>query len=185
MKRKMLIERGYPRQALLITVVRDQNNEGHAILTVKTNHGEFILDNLTDELKPVEPDRLSPGEAPEPAGPERLGRARPHRRPGRRLALKDAPTRTTNPAPAGFSFEIFPRSPYHGCFSRSFRSGSSISLRVNLFDFDLPEDRIALRPAEPRDSARLLVVAPDEFLRDAHVRRSARLLAPGRRAGGQ
>ncbi|WP_298424678.1 transglutaminase-like cysteine peptidase [Rhodoblastus sp.] len=54
MKRKMLIERGYPRQALLITVVRDENNEGHAILTVKTNAGEFILDNLTDEVKPVD-----------------------------------------------------------------------------------------------------------------------------------
>jgi predicted transglutaminase-like cysteine proteinase len=54
LKRKMLIERGYPRQALLITVVRDQNNEGHAILTIKTNHGEFILDNLTDEMKSVD-----------------------------------------------------------------------------------------------------------------------------------
>ncbi|MCI4678342.1 transglutaminase-like cysteine peptidase [Rhodoblastus acidophilus] len=54
LKRRMLIERGYPRQALLITVVRDENNEGHAILTVKTNAGEFILDNLTDELKPVD-----------------------------------------------------------------------------------------------------------------------------------
>jgi predicted transglutaminase-like cysteine proteinase len=53
MKRKVLIERGFPRQALLITVVRDQQNEGHAILTVKTNAGEFILDNLTDEVKPV------------------------------------------------------------------------------------------------------------------------------------
>ena len=31
-------------------------------------------------------------------------------------------------------------------------------MRVDLFDFDLPEERIALRPAEPRDSARLLVV---------------------------
>ena len=31
-------------------------------------------------------------------------------------------------------------------------------MKVDLFDFDLPEDRIALRPAEPRDSARLLVV---------------------------
>ena len=29
------------------------------------------------------------------------------------------------------------------------------------FDFDLPEDRIALRPAEPRDSARMLIVRPD------------------------
>ncbi len=53
MKRKILIERGFPRQALLITVVRDEQNEGHAILTVKTNAGEFILDNLTDEVKPV------------------------------------------------------------------------------------------------------------------------------------
>src|SRR5271165_2013854 len=53
LKRKMLIERGFPRQALLITVVRDQQNEGHAILTVKTNAGEFILDNLNDEVKPI------------------------------------------------------------------------------------------------------------------------------------
>lgn len=53
MKRKILVERGYPRAALLVTVVRDSQNEGHAILTVKTNAGEFILDNLTDEVKPV------------------------------------------------------------------------------------------------------------------------------------
>jgi S-adenosylmethionine:tRNA ribosyltransferase-isomerase len=33
-------------------------------------------------------------------------------------------------------------------------------MRTELFDFDLPEDRIALRPAKPRDSARLLVVRP-------------------------
>src|SRR5437764_11340018 len=31
-------------------------------------------------------------------------------------------------------------------------------MRVDLFDFDLPQDRIALRPARPRDSARLLLV---------------------------
>lgn len=37
------------------------------------------------------------------------------------------------------------------------------------FDFDLPEDRIALRPANPRDSARLLVVAPGAPLRDLTV----------------
>jgi predicted transglutaminase-like cysteine proteinase len=53
LKRKILIERGFPRQALLITVVRDEQNEGHAILTVKTNAGEYILDNLNDEVKPV------------------------------------------------------------------------------------------------------------------------------------
>ncbi|MBB3389281.1 S-adenosylmethionine:tRNA ribosyltransferase-isomerase [Rhizobium sp. BK275] len=34
-------------------------------------------------------------------------------------------------------------------------------MRVDLFDFDLPDERIALRPAEPRDSARLLVVDPN------------------------
>ena len=34
-------------------------------------------------------------------------------------------------------------------------------MRVDLFDFDLPDDLIAQRPATPRDSARLLDVAPD------------------------
>jgi S-adenosylmethionine:tRNA ribosyltransferase-isomerase len=33
-------------------------------------------------------------------------------------------------------------------------------MRVDLFDFDLPQDRIALRPAEPRDRARMLIVPP-------------------------
>jgi predicted transglutaminase-like cysteine proteinase len=51
-KRRLLIALGFPRQALLITVVKDEHGEGHAILTVKTNHGEFILDNLTDRIKP-------------------------------------------------------------------------------------------------------------------------------------
>jgi S-adenosylmethionine:tRNA ribosyltransferase-isomerase len=41
---------------------------------------------------------------------------------------------------------------------------------VSLFDFDLPEDRIALRPASPRDSARMLVVHADGSLSHAHVR---------------
>ena len=38
------------------------------------------------------------------------------------------------------------------------------------FDFDLPEDRIALRPASPRDSARLLVVEPGRPFQDLYVR---------------
>jgi S-adenosylmethionine:tRNA ribosyltransferase-isomerase len=41
---------------------------------------------------------------------------------------------------------------------------------VSLFDFDLPEERIALRPASPRDAARLLVVHPDGRLEHRHVR---------------
>lgn len=52
LKRKMLIEEGFPRQALLITVVKEKNGEGHAILTIKTNRGEFVLDNMSDEVRP-------------------------------------------------------------------------------------------------------------------------------------
>lgn len=52
LKRKLLIDMGYPRQALLMTVVKDQHQEGHALLTVRTNDGEFALDNLNDEVKP-------------------------------------------------------------------------------------------------------------------------------------
>jgi S-adenosylmethionine:tRNA ribosyltransferase-isomerase len=52
-------------------------------------------------------------------------------------------------------------------------------MRVDLFDFDLPEDRIALRPAEPRDAARLLVVRPGEGLEDRIVRDLPDLLEPG------
>jgi predicted transglutaminase-like cysteine proteinase len=45
MKRQMLIERGWPASALLITVVRERSGEGHAVLTVRTDRGDFILDN--------------------------------------------------------------------------------------------------------------------------------------------
>jgi predicted transglutaminase-like cysteine proteinase len=51
-KRKLLVEAGFPRQALLMTVVKDLDGEGHAVLTVKTDQGEFVLDNLTDDIKP-------------------------------------------------------------------------------------------------------------------------------------
>jgi len=49
-KRRILIEAGWPREALLITVVRDRNGDGHAVLTVKTDRGEFILDNQVDKI---------------------------------------------------------------------------------------------------------------------------------------
>lgn len=53
-------------------------------------------------------------------------------------------------------------------------------MRVDLFDFDLPEDCIALRPAEPRDAARLLVVKPDTAsFEDRTIRDLPDLLMPG------
>ena len=51
-------------------------------------------------------------------------------------------------------------------------------MRVDLFDFDLPAERIALRPARPRDSARLLVVDGGE-IRDRQVSDLPDLLRPG------
>ena len=51
-------------------------------------------------------------------------------------------------------------------------------MRVDLFDFDLPTDRIALRPARPRDSARLLVVQ-DDRISDRNVIELPNLLRPG------
>jgi S-adenosylmethionine:tRNA ribosyltransferase-isomerase len=52
-------------------------------------------------------------------------------------------------------------------------------MRVDLFDFHLPEDRIALRPTEPRDSARMLMVQPGQGLEDRIVRDLPDLLSPG------
>ncbi len=51
LKRKILLAEGFPRQALLMTVVKDADHEGHAILTVKTSGGDFVLDNLSGEMK--------------------------------------------------------------------------------------------------------------------------------------
>jgi S-adenosylmethionine:tRNA ribosyltransferase-isomerase len=51
-------------------------------------------------------------------------------------------------------------------------------MRVDLFDFDLPQELIAQRPVAPRDSARLLDVAPDG-LHDRIVRDLPTLLQPG------
>jgi predicted transglutaminase-like cysteine proteinase len=50
-KRKRLIEAGWPRQALLVTVVRDKKGDGHAVLTVKTDRGDFVLDNQESKVK--------------------------------------------------------------------------------------------------------------------------------------
>jgi predicted transglutaminase-like cysteine proteinase len=52
LKRRMLIKAGWPRSALLITVVRDKKGAGHAVLTVRTNRGEFVLDNQQAQVLP-------------------------------------------------------------------------------------------------------------------------------------
>src|SRR3569623_2532703 len=52
-------------------------------------------------------------------------------------------------------------------------------MRTDLFDFDLPPDSIALRPVEPRESARLLVVRPGDGLEDCTVRDLPDLLRAG------
>ena len=51
LKQRLLMQAGWPRQALLMTVVLEHNGEGHAVLTVRTSKGDFILDNLTDRIK--------------------------------------------------------------------------------------------------------------------------------------
>jgi S-adenosylmethionine:tRNA ribosyltransferase-isomerase len=53
------------------------------------------------------------------------------------------------------------------------------SMLTDLFDFDLPAESIALRPASPRDAARLLVVRPGDGLEDRVVRDLPSLLQPG------
>lgn len=51
LKRKRLIARGWPSSALLMTVVRDEKGEGHAVLTARTTQGDFVLDNKVNEIK--------------------------------------------------------------------------------------------------------------------------------------
>jgi S-adenosylmethionine:tRNA ribosyltransferase-isomerase len=54
-----------------------------------------------------------------------------------------------------------------------------MAVRTDLFDFELPDDRIALAPVSPRDAARLLVVRPGALLEDRMVRDLPDLLQPG------
>jgi predicted transglutaminase-like cysteine proteinase len=53
-KRRDLMLKGISLTDLLITVVRKPDGEGHAVLTVRTDEGDFILDNLSDSVKPWE-----------------------------------------------------------------------------------------------------------------------------------
>jgi predicted transglutaminase-like cysteine proteinase len=51
LKRHNLIKLGWPASALLMTVVRDQKQEGHAVLTARTTEGDFVLDNKSDSIR--------------------------------------------------------------------------------------------------------------------------------------
>ena len=49
-KRRRLIDSGVRVSTLLITVVRKSDGEGHAVLTMRTDKGDFVLDNLSDRV---------------------------------------------------------------------------------------------------------------------------------------
>ncbi len=49
-KKRRLVDAGLPRRALLTTVVIDEENAGHAVLTVRTDRGDFILDNKRNQI---------------------------------------------------------------------------------------------------------------------------------------
>jgi predicted transglutaminase-like cysteine proteinase len=51
MKKRYLEKLGFARSALLITVVLDEKSEGHAVLTLRTDEGDFVLDNRRNEIR--------------------------------------------------------------------------------------------------------------------------------------
>ncbi|MGM4981162.1 MULTISPECIES: transglutaminase-like cysteine peptidase [Rhizobium] len=51
LKRKQLIDAGFSPSDLLMTVVLQPNGEGHAVLTVRTDRGDFVLDNMRNTVK--------------------------------------------------------------------------------------------------------------------------------------
>jgi predicted transglutaminase-like cysteine proteinase len=51
LKRHELMRLGWPSSALLMTVVRDERREGHAVLTARTTAGDFILDNKVNDVR--------------------------------------------------------------------------------------------------------------------------------------
>jgi predicted transglutaminase-like cysteine proteinase len=52
LKRRTLAERGLPRRAMRMTVVIDELGEGHAVLMIRTDRGDIILDNKTSTVLP-------------------------------------------------------------------------------------------------------------------------------------
>lgn len=52
LKRQRLAQAGLPRRAMLVTVVIDEENAGHAVLMIRTDRGDFILDNKRNAVLP-------------------------------------------------------------------------------------------------------------------------------------
>ena len=52
LKRRRLAEAGLPRRAMRVTVVIDEENAGHAVLMIRTDRGDFILDNKRNAILP-------------------------------------------------------------------------------------------------------------------------------------
>jgi predicted transglutaminase-like cysteine proteinase len=50
LKRKLLVEAGLPRRAMRMTVVIDEEGQGHAVVMVRTDRGDFVLDNKRDAV---------------------------------------------------------------------------------------------------------------------------------------
>ncbi len=53
LKKKFLVQAGFPASSLLITVVLDEKQEGHAVLTLVTADGDYVLDNRRDAILPA------------------------------------------------------------------------------------------------------------------------------------
>ncbi len=51
LKQRWLVSAGFHRDAVLVTVVTDLAGDGHAVLTVRTDKGDYVLDNMVDEIK--------------------------------------------------------------------------------------------------------------------------------------
>lgn len=51
LKQRLLVERGWPQGSVLITVVRDETGQGHAVLTARTSQGDFVLDNRFEAIR--------------------------------------------------------------------------------------------------------------------------------------
>jgi predicted transglutaminase-like cysteine proteinase len=51
-KRRRLVEAGFPRRALRMTVVIDEEGAGRSVMMVRTNRGDFILDNKRNAILP-------------------------------------------------------------------------------------------------------------------------------------